>query len=157
MEDVATAVPHRRLQHKLATDLRFRMVVLTITGAITTALAVAASSNWPVAILIAALVVTTTALALFVADRFSELEQRSAQQDDKLKRCESGHQTCQDDLHARDVLIAMFHVSLTPKSKGRGRRQVDALASPLEQALRSTLGSRADATIARARSLLATK
>lgn len=137
---------------KLVTDSRFRVVVLTITGAVTTALGVAASDSWPVALLIAALIVVTTALALFVAERLNEFRERSAEQDEKLERCEKGHDVCKNELHTRDILLGMFTVAMKP----RGRRNVDRVPPALEQAFRRTLGpDRADEIINQARTLLA--
>lgn len=139
---------------KLVTDARFRMVVLTITGAVTTALGVAASDSWPVALLIAALIVVTTALALFVAERINEFRERSLEQDHKLERCEKGHDACKDELHTRDILLGMFTIAMKPP---RGsRRSSDHVPPALEQAFRRTLGpDRADEIINQARTLLA--
>ena len=154
-DNVATTAPKREHRQPLVSDMRFRVVVLTITGAITTGLAAVVTSNWPIALLIAALIVVTTALALFVAERLNEFREGAAEQDEKLERCEKGHEACKDDLHTRDVLLAMFTVSMKPTGP-KARRRGDHMPPALEAAFRKTLGpERADDVITRARALLA--
>lgn len=134
---------------------RFGRTVVAVGGAATTAVAVVASPSWPLAVLLAALIILGCAFALFVERQFNHMRDAFIEQGKKLDRCETAHKDCSKELHLRDVLLGMFFMHAQGSSGRRTGRDRRKIPPALEHAFVQTLGpERAQTVIDEARRML---
>lgn len=139
-------------------ESRLRSMVVAIGGVITAVIGLMAAPAWPIAALLTALIVLGVAFALVVDNQLRDLKRTNARQQNEISGCRGEHEKCRKDLHARDVLIAMFYVHIAHGTERRrgDRRKPTAFPSELEVAFEKTVGpERAPGILEEARRLLA--
>lgn len=142
---------------ELRSTTRFRQTLVAVGGIIASTTALVAVPDWPTALVIALLIAVTVVLVLSTDKRLRELYGANAHQAMEIARCRGEHEQCREDVHSRDILLAMFCVHLAhggEKHPGDRRRKAK-FPSELEMAFKRTIGpDKAPSLLERARSLL---
>lgn len=134
---------------ELRSTTRFRQTLVAIGGIIASTAALVAVPDWPTALVIALLIAVTVVLVLSTDKRLRELYCANAQQAVEIGRCRGEHQQCREDVHSRDILLAMFcvHLKHGGQRPAGDRRERPKFPSELEVAFERTVGAEKAPTI----------